>query len=138
MNSLPTPSKKHSPRRTLCRPSNFLSSSSRCFIYSRSSKLHFNRNQYTMTRTSTRTNPTIRMGSNHYCSTPFIILTSPCRSNYHTPNRPQPKYFILRSSWRWRPNPISTFILILWPSRSIHFNYSRVRCHLPYCNPLQN
>lgn len=60
-------------------------------------------------------------------SRPTTSLTASISSRYHyTPYRPKSKYYFLRPRWRWRPNSLSTPILILRPPRSVHLNSSRV------------
>ena len=48
------------------------------------------------------------------------------RSNHYAFNRPKLKYCFLRPCWRRRPSSVSTPVLILRPSRSIHSNSPRV------------
>jgi len=54
------------------------------------------------------------------------LLTSACRSNYNTSNRPKLQYFLLRPNGRRRPDPIPTPILILWSPGSIHSHLAGV------------
>ncbi|KAB0392515.1 hypothetical protein E2I00_014686 [Balaenoptera physalus] len=58
--------------------------------------------------------------------TTIINIKPPAITQYQTP------LFI----WRRRPSPISTFILILWTPRNIHFNPTWVWDDLTHCNLL--
>lgn len=136
MNRIPTFSKKYCSRRTLSRSSNFFTSFSRGIIHPRSRKFYLNSDQHTMTRPSTRTNPSIRMSCYHHCSFTSTITSSACWSNYNTTNRSKFKYFFLRPSRRWRPDSIPTPFLIFWSPRSIYSNYPRLWSNFTHCYTL--
>lgn len=134
MNSLPTTSKEHCSCRTISRHGYLLTPFSRSFINFRCSKLYLHSIKYTNKRTSIRTNSFIHLSRILNSNSSTFITTSTSRSDYYTPNRPKPKYFILRPCRRRRPSSISTPILILRASRSIHFNSTSIRGNLPYCS----
>lgn len=134
MNSISTISQKFSPRRTISRYSNFLTTLSRGIIYSRCCKLYYYSNKYTMKWNTTRTSTIIRMSSSFNCNSSITISTSTSRCYYNTTNRSKSKYIILRSCRGWRPSSISTLILIFRTPRSIYFNSTRIRGYFTYCS----
>lgn len=136
MNSISPTSKKPGSRRSISRPSHFFTTPRRCIINLRINQLHYNSNQYTMKRTSTRTNPSICMSSSNYSSSTIIITSSSSRSYHYIINRPKPKHILLRPCRRGRPSTISTLILILWAPRSIYFNFTRIRINFTHRSTL--
>lgn len=67
----------------------------------------------------------------HHCSPSTPLTPGTSGRNYNATNRPKFKHNFLRPRRRGRPYSLPTFILILWPPRSIYSYSPRVWNHLP-------
>jgi len=132
MNSLPPFIKQYLPRRILSRHNNFLPSLSWCLINPRGHQLHHHHSKYTTSKVNYRRSSSIRLICSNYSSSATPIPSCTSRSHHNTPNRSKFQHIILRPFRGRRPHPLPTPILILWASRSIHSNFTRIRYNLSH------
>jgi len=72
------------------------------------------------------------MGCFNYSNFITFITSSISRSYYNVINRSKFKYYVL---WRRRRSySLSTFILILWTSWSLYFNFTRIWINFSHCS----